>query len=435
MGSTTSPSTDPARTPPGLCSRRLPWLARAGIVLFTLLLTYYAWEAVWRIRVRRNLSRQWPASLNVMDGPLRQFDALTGYRYVPNARLNMFTPDGQTRDNIALNPLHINNAGLRSLRDFQREKPAGEFRIAVIGNSFSACVQIPIPWPDYLHKVLNEDKDLLRALNCSSINVLNFARDGVSFPNFAAIARHEVPLYTPDLVLVCFLSDSTLGKFTWADTFTRDTGAFKYGIGIFSWSSPPRLSRYDSLFGELCVDFKVLQDKTKLSLLWEDLGRVRALRIPWFSPYPEFLASRLNGRFGLKPYLFADWVELSMETQTEEILRRTVGHMKEIAALHDRTFFVHIPQGPESPDMPKPFGEMTPGYRPPTLAALRRECPPSVRIATLLDFSPPNPNPEELQARFIRGDGHFTDHGAQACAEGVQHWLRAMILKHQLDTR
>ena len=93
------------------------------------------------------------------------------------------------------------------------DKAPGEFRIAVIGDSFTDCTNTN--WPDVLHDLLNQDEQLKARLKVSNFSVLNFGRSGIGLQQFAAIYDHEVAAYHPDLVLVNFITGDIYRKFLW----------------------------------------------------------------------------------------------------------------------------------------------------------------------------------------------------------------------------
>ena len=73
--------------------------------------------------------------------------------------------------------MRTNNFGLVSQRDYRPEKKPREYRIALIGDSLTACVTNDVPWGDLLEDRLNADENLKKALGVHSFTVLNFGRE------------------------------------------------------------------------------------------------------------------------------------------------------------------------------------------------------------------------------------------------------------------
>src|SRR5262245_48891616 len=76
------------------------------------------------------------------------------------------------------NRVPTNNPPRVARYSYQREKPTGEYRIAVVGDSLTASVNNTYPWPDELQRRLNADQELLAALKAERITVLNLGVPG-----------------------------------------------------------------------------------------------------------------------------------------------------------------------------------------------------------------------------------------------------------------
>jgi len=99
--------------------------------------------------------------------------------------------------------VHINDHGLRDVpRSYQ--KPANTVRIAVLGNSWTEALQVPL---DKTYCSLLERK--LTGLPCfagKQVEVLNFGVSGYSTAQEFLLLRQEVQKYHPDIVVVAFYS-------------------------------------------------------------------------------------------------------------------------------------------------------------------------------------------------------------------------------------
>jgi hypothetical protein len=100
-----------------------------------------------------------------------------------------------------------NNYGLVSREDYALEKPKGEYRIAVLGDSLTHCITSDNPWTDVLQDSLNGDQELKEKTNVRSFKVMNFGLDGSGFPAMAgAYVRYAEP-FCPDLVIINYIED------------------------------------------------------------------------------------------------------------------------------------------------------------------------------------------------------------------------------------
>ena len=66
------------------------------------------------------------------DKPYIEHDPLIGYRYVADTRKTLPRPGGGTYE------MAVNHAGIRSNREYTREKPPGVTRLVVLGDSYAA---------------------------------------------------------------------------------------------------------------------------------------------------------------------------------------------------------------------------------------------------------------------------------------------------------
>jgi len=105
------------------------------------------------------------------------------------------------------NAVHENNAGFRG-RPFTPVKPAGVYRIAIVGDSFT-----------YGNGVRQEDRysDLLQKQLPSHVEVLNFGVAGANTPEHRQLVQHLLQAVHPDFVLVQWFvndveDDDTTGR-------------------------------------------------------------------------------------------------------------------------------------------------------------------------------------------------------------------------------
>jgi hypothetical protein len=139
------------------------------------------------------------------DKNLRVPDPYSGFRYPPNIEGSLPQPwNARWR---------TNSHGHIASEDYPAAKPTGEFRIAAVGDSFTAGITSSVRWPDALQRNLNASDRWREAVGGRFTRVINFGIDGQGFEQFAGVVLHHVPPFEPDLVLVNFMSDDPLRRY------------------------------------------------------------------------------------------------------------------------------------------------------------------------------------------------------------------------------
>ncbi|MDO8942682.1 MAG: SGNH/GDSL hydrolase family protein [Desulfobacterales bacterium] len=98
--------------------------------------------------------------------------------------------------------IRINSAGFRD-REHTLQKPAGVFRIAVLGDSFAEALQVEESQTFW--SVLERELQPCPVLAGKTIEVLNFGVSGFGTAQELELLRSRVWAYQPDLVLLAFL--------------------------------------------------------------------------------------------------------------------------------------------------------------------------------------------------------------------------------------
>jgi hypothetical protein len=140
------------------------------------------------LRASRDARRE----ARALDGyypPPHVFDREVGYRYRPRHRGRFVRADFDTI-------MVTNNHGFRG-PDFERAKPAGRYRVALLGDSLLAAnqVQIEQTWAYLLER-------RLRAVAGRRVEVLNFGVDGYRCWNEGRLLVESVLGYGPDAVVL-----------------------------------------------------------------------------------------------------------------------------------------------------------------------------------------------------------------------------------------
>ena len=99
--------------------------------------------------------------------------------------------------------IKINSAGYRD-REHRKIKPRNVIRIAVLGDSYAEALQVPLE--DTFWAVLEQEIKRCPSILLRNVEVLNFGVSGYGTAQELMTLRHHVWEYSPDLVLLAFLT-------------------------------------------------------------------------------------------------------------------------------------------------------------------------------------------------------------------------------------
>ncbi|HSS21589.1 MAG TPA: SGNH/GDSL hydrolase family protein [Pyrinomonadaceae bacterium] len=100
--------------------------------------------------------------------------------------------------------IHINSDGLRDL-DHATAKPAGTFRIALLGDSYCEALQVPLE--EAFWSVMAQKLDECQTLP-GKVEVINFGVSGYGTAQELITLREKVWKYSPDLVLLAVTTNN-----------------------------------------------------------------------------------------------------------------------------------------------------------------------------------------------------------------------------------
>lgn len=334
--------------PGGAASRppaRLRALAAAAALL-AWLVVYGSAEAVFRVLRHRELrALERLPRVRLLSAPLLRFDREVGFRYVPGARVRQTTL-GADFAAVSTNLIRVNNQGHVHPRDEPEAREPGEFRIGVMGDSFTACTFNDLPWPAALEERLNAHREALARRGLSRVRVVNFGMDATGFAQWPAVHEHDVARFAPDLLVVAFIEPDLWRDFKWMDTLEPPPGA-SYAVMLVSDSLPVRLDNPDaSLAWRVVMAEAAAADPARRRAALREILDGKLAAMPWLSPRPELLGHLLARAQVDLPSLLRPRLSYRPERPgrfgSESRLRRAVESMRALAR-RGPTLFLHLP--------------------------------------------------------------------------------------------
>ncbi len=126
-----------------------------------------------------------------------QYDPLLGWAKTPDAEGSFVGYEFRTH-------VKINSHGLRD-DEFPREKPAGEYRILALGDSFTVELEVEKEqaWTEVLEELLGTER---------AVQVINAGTRGYGSDQELLFLREQGLKYAPDLVVVAFFANDVLNN-------------------------------------------------------------------------------------------------------------------------------------------------------------------------------------------------------------------------------
>lgn len=396
------------------------FLPRILLVVTSLLLTYVVCEAAYRLgkywNALERAKRHHNFTFSAGPAPLYLFDHENGYRYKPASEFRLLHFDGNN-DLWKSNTLRVNNMGHISPTDDFVYKPKSEFRVAVLGDSFTASMESDVSWPTVLENLLNTDSSLKRSRGVSTFKVMNFAMDGTGIVQFARIYQSEVQRFDPDLVIVNFITDDIGRKFIWRTTVTLNSSA-QYSITLTCFSLPAGFENSDCVFaGVIVVEPGIVGRNAEISRIQREIIRAHLSRARWFSPYPQVLAKGL-GHLGFRITGNRD-MHLDPYYGGDEGVRSSVDALRAMTSKHPMVLILHHPVDEE----------IVSGKTPSRVLELMAKAK-SVRIVPMVKYLPTHVNRQEIARWFnYPHDGHFNEYGVRVYGEAAYRSVQEYLVR------
>ena len=389
-------------------------LKRVGLLWSVYLSLFFLGSELIYRAYRYQMLKRGELSFLWVEKPIYQFDPQSGFKYLPHRNLEAHWIN--SNDKVErVNRLHFNLSGQSSRKEpLQAKNGIKILRIAVLGDSLSACIHNDIAWPDLLEEKLNADTHLLSQLGVHRISVLNFSKDGIGLEQFPAILKNETLAFHPDLILANFITADIYRRFIWRKTINLKHSHLPYQVVLNCTSLPAALSNPNCFFaGVVSADRATFGRGEVRKIIRREIATELEARMDWFSPYPEFLSFLLRGKLeeamGRNPF---HPKSPTYETR-ESSLQASANAIREIQSTGIPTLFLHLPV----------YWEMIYG-KIPKLALELKERVPGVEWTAMLDYLPPRYDKEDVNRWTLYPvDMHLSNSGAQMYAESVHQLL------------
>ncbi len=399
------------------------------IAIMSLIVTYTILEVVYRLyRYRELISEYHEYSFETVESPLVLFDENIGYRYKPNSELRWRRFDANNDPQLS-NRVSVNNLGHISPTDDSVSKPRGEFRIAILGDSFTASVTNDIPWPSILEERLNDDDHLKDFLGASEIKVINFGMAGTGITQWVNVYDYEVSRFNPDFVIVNFITRDILRKFKYFSTVKPVSATDDYQITLICNSPPATIENKECSLGRVIIlDSDTLEDKDALSRIKREIYDERIGQLQWVSPYPELLSRTLGKQLGLQTSLNLNSRFLHRYDNEDKAIKDSIDALRAITSKHAQVLILHNPV----------YEEIISNDAFPSLLTRLMWEAQALEIVPMVNFLPNRPitnffpdryrNQDiDIERLFIPNDGHFSNYGAETYAQ-----LAYLVVKEYL---
>jgi hypothetical protein len=385
--------------------RRWPYLL---LSLVSFLFSFLILEAGYRVyRFNKLMNDYAPYPYLSVEGSLYNFDVMMGYRYVPEMthRLTWVTADGEIAGE---HEFSVNNAGIIAHEPVSRTAPVGEYRILLLGDSYTASMTNPTPWAEFLQAQLNEDATLKESLGADYIHVVNFAQDGSGIIQFEYIMEHAA-IFAPDLVLANFITDDINRRFMWRETQPwQEVG---YRITLQCYSLPVEESNPDCFYARtLEIAPEHMLDAESRQGMTQSIYEDRVNGLPWRSAHSELLALLGIGRRRLTLGTDTNIIDVGYFSDLEG-LQRSTASLQKLAAEHP-LIAVHLPiyEEIEAGEISGRVAELEAGN-------------PNIPFYSVFDHLPAS---ETNEAWFnLPHDEHLSEAGAEVYATAVYEILKA----------
>jgi len=268
-------------------------------IFYFFLTSYFFLEIFWRGYKFFLISDQKQKTIQTIinwqeDKGIWVSDKYSGWRYLKN--INFVNEN---------NIIKTNSHGLIDNEEFSIKKPNDEFRIIVLGDSYTASIGTHNTWPQELQNILEKDLDW-KKITKKKTRVINFGRDLYGVNQMERAFSTEAINFEPDLVIVNVTTDNIYRK--------------KFYRGIHKLDNMDEIKEYAIRQVELVAKRK------------------------WFIIWPEVLSdSPLGTIFNIKPKIKTDLGRVPRYDNFKEAFEETLKSLTTIKKLFENTILIIHP--------------------------------------------------------------------------------------------
>jgi len=185
----------------------------------------------------------------VTDWPLRQYEPGIGLHLAPNQSGTFVL--GATGEGVG--NFRTNAAGWNSLHEYQRSKPDGTLRIAVIGDSFVEALQVDVDkaFPGLVEATMEASPS---CADYDTIEVYSYGASGAPLSQYLNVMRHVAEQHDPDVFIITIFpgndveqslrsEDPAISSFSYFLSFEQNSEGDFEEVGPYPWV-PSRVRRF-----------------------------------------------------------------------------------------------------------------------------------------------------------------------------------------------
>ncbi len=345
----------------------------------------------------------------------------------------MFDEDSR----IALKSIyHINNVGLVSHNDYHVEKRDDEFRIVVVGDSFTAALQMDTPWPDRLENILNNNQELKSRIGKKTIRVYNFGMYSAGFPEFLDLAK-SAEVLKPDMIVVNYVAaafsvcnkcndaaDSPLKDKERAlvsgeipvdlDGLGKDVGYLKISCESLPIDFSNETCRHSF---NLVLPPDLAMDPGKVRRIKQEIVKryLRTQLVTTFYPYSyDLVRGKMPSVTDLRhPEWFSGSKSKSRTLTEDEMIEQATDSLQAIQKMYPGKIVIAT-LNPTYDDLSwKPSED---------LSNKLKAAYPGLKLKFMRKYLPQGRSPEEMHSWYcLPNDGHMSEKGGEEYATGMEH--------------
>jgi hypothetical protein len=335
---------------------------------------------------------------------------------------------------------HANNLGLVSLRDQPVARQEKEFRIVVIGDSFTAAIEMETPWPDILEDNLNADTALREKLGGARVRVYNFGYPAGGFLDFKQMAENA-KILDPDMVVVnfieadfqrcnnCFEQDEPadsrpplqLVSGQIAFPVEGESGVPKVSV---TCERPPVSFDTSTCRHSFALDApaSIVENPEKLKALKQRILKEFVRGQLWTSPYPYAIRAAMGKPVSLSELRNAEkYVQKPRKARVlteDDVVAQAADVLENVRTTWPRTLFTRHPVYEDL------IGKGTDNLTQRLVAEH-----PSLHVVDMRGYLPMGLEQPEYYGWFcLPADGHMNQRGGQRFAQGMAKAIEAAIL-------